>query len=195
MNDDLRRRMAFVLDVDALKRIDRRNAIRGGSRAENTAEHSWHLALMAMVLAPYCDEPVDAARVIEMLLVHDLVEIDAGDTFAYDDASQADKPVRERRAADRVFSTLPDRDGRRLRALWDEYEAQATIEARFARALDLLQAFLLNHENAGALWREHGIDAARVRARNAQIATASVALERFVQENIDGAVAAGWLRE
>jgi len=189
---DLDARLAFVLEIDALKSVLRRNSIRGGERRENTAEHSWHLALMAIVLAPHSDSPIDTARVVAMLLVHDLVEIDAGDTFAYDDVGALSKSRREEAAADRIFAILPPAQAAELRALWDEFESGTSSEARFARAIDRLAPMLLNYENGGALWREHALTAARVRARNASIADGSTALWAAVAGRIDDAERQGW---
>jgi putative hydrolase of HD superfamily len=195
LDDALAQRLDFLLDADALKTVVRRNAIRDGSRRENSAEHSWHLALMALVLAPYSDEQVEIHDVIAMLLVHDLVEIDADDTFAYDDDARETKPRREEAAASRLYDRLPDIDRDRVRRLWDDYERNDTPAARFAHAIDHLQPLLLNYANQGALWREHGIVASRVRTRNETIANASVALWDVAQALIDDAVEMGWLAE
>lgn len=189
---DLDARLAFVLEIDALKSVLRRNSIRGGERRENTAEHSWHLALMAIVLAPHSDAPIDTGRVVAMLLVHDLVEIDAGDTFAYDDVGALTKAAREEAAADRIFAILPPPQAAELRTLWDEFESGTSADARFARAVDRLAPMLLNYENGGALWREHALTAARVRARNAGIADGSTALWAAVEGRIDDAERRGW---
>lgn len=187
---DLDARIAFLLEADALKRVERRNPIGDGSRRENTAEHSWHIALIAHVLAPHSNEPVDVARVVSMLLVHDIVEIDAGDTFVYDDAAREAKEALERRAAERLFASVPE-----LRALWDEFEADETPEARFAHAVDRLQPLLLNHATEGGTWEEYSIPAVRVRAYNAQIARGSADLWGVAQTLIDHAVDQGWLQE
>jgi putative hydrolase of HD superfamily len=191
-DDALTARLRFVLEADGLKSILRRNSIAGGERRENSAEHSWHLALAALVLAPHCDEEIDVTRVVAMLLVHDLVEIDAGDAFVYDDAARAEKEVLELAAAERLFGMLPH-GGVELRALWDEFEARATPEARFARALDRLQPLLLNHANEGEPWRSEGIVADRVRAVNSIIADSSAPLWDRASGLIDDAVARGWL--
>jgi putative hydrolase of HD superfamily len=151
------RQLAFLVDADRLKAVLRQTLLCDGSRRENSAEHSWHLALMATVLAEHADGPVDVPRVIRILLVHDLVEIDAGDTFAYDTTANADRETRERLAADRIFGLLPVEQGRELRELWDEFETRATPEARFAVALDRLQPLLNNHYSRGGSWRTHGI--------------------------------------
>jgi putative hydrolases of HD superfamily len=181
----------FLLAVDALKQVERRTRIVGGGRQENTAEHSWHLALFALVLAEHCDEPVDLGRVLAMAVVHDLVEVDAGDTFAYDVAGEAAKVEREQAAADRIFGLLPPEQGAQLRALWEEYERGDTADARFAMAVDRLQPMLLNHADDGRTWHEHGITADRVLARNAAIGRSSAALWDAAQARVADAVARG----
>ncbi|MGE0877382.1 MAG: HD family hydrolase [Acidimicrobiia bacterium] len=165
--------LAFLLEADRLKQIERQSSIVGASRRENTAEHSWHLALFALVLAEHADSSVDLPKVLAMLVLHDLVEIDAGDTFAYDETGYESKSAREREAADRLFGMLPGDQGKRLRSLWEEFEAGQTADARFANALDRLQSVLLNTENAGESWRRHGISQDRVIARNSAIGSGS----------------------
>ncbi len=151
--DRLAQQMAFIIEIDRLKTVLRRTLIADGSRHENSAEHSWHLALAAMVLAEHSDEPVALLRVLQMLLVHDIVEIDAGDTFYYDDAGRQDKAEREQRAADHLFGLLPDDQAAELHALWTEFEARQTAEARFANALDRLMPLIHNTLNDGHTWR------------------------------------------
>jgi putative hydrolase of HD superfamily len=192
LDPDLVARLRFVLEADALKTVSRRNSLTDGSRRENTAEHSWHLALMAMVLVPYSAEPVDLGRVLELVLVHDIVEIDAGDTFLYDTDAAAQKEALEQRAADRLFSIVPGEDGIRLRARWDEYEARDTPEARFAHALDRLSPLLLNHANHGELWAEYGITVDRVYAINAKIEDGSPSLWAAARAVLEDAESNGW---
>ena len=170
----------------------RRNSITDGSRRENSGEHSWHLALMALVLAPHSSEPVDVGRVVEMLLVHDLVEIDAGDTFVYDTAAPRAEGGARDAAADRLFAMVPGADGARLRARWDEFEARATPESRFAHSVDRLAPLLLNHANHGGLWAENEITADRALAYNAHIAEGSEALWGAARAVLDDAIANGW---
>ena len=189
---DLAARLRFVLEADSLKSVLRRNSITDGSRRENTGEHSWHLALMALVLAPYSREPIDTGRVVEMLLVHDLVEIDAGDTFVYDAEAREQKEELEPRAADRLFAMVPGDDGERLRARWDEFEASETPEARFAHSVDRLAPLLLNHANHGELWADYGITAARAIEYNAHIADGSEALWAAARAVLDDATASDW---
>jgi putative hydrolase of HD superfamily len=181
----LERQLEFLLEADRLKQVERRTRIVGGRRLENSAEHSWHLALFALMLVEHADEAVDIARVVSMLLLHDLVEIDAGDTFAYDVDGHADKEAREQAAADRLFGLLPDDQGAWARQLWDEFEACSTAEARFALALDRLQPVLLNHANGGGPWREHGISKDRVLHRNGVVADASQLLMMIVRARVD----------
>jgi putative hydrolase of HD superfamily len=169
--------LAFFLEADQLKNVERRNRLADGSRRENTAEHSWHLGIAALVLAPFASEPVDVATAVAMALVHDIVEIDAGDTFAYDDAEGATKQAREEAAADRLFGLLPTETGRRFREMWDEYERGDTPEARFVMAVDRLAPMMLNLAEGASTWREHGITRSRVIARNG----------RFIEQSLPGA--------
>lgn len=186
-------RIRFVVELDRLKQVLRRTVVTDGTRRENSAEHSWHLAMMALVLADAAEEPVDPLQVARLLLVHDVVEIDAGDTFVYDTDGQATKAQREHAAADRLFGLLPAREGNELRAWWLEFEDGTSPEARFARALDRLQPLLLNYASAGQAWREHGITDDRVRAVNAPIGDGSGPLWELAQRLIDDAVVQGWL--
>src|SRR5512140_2115137 len=142
--DRLERQLSFILEIDKLKSILRQTILINRSRRENSAEHSWHLAIMANLLSEYAIEPIDVAKVTRMVLVHDIVEVDAGDTFAYDTAGLVTKKERERQAANRIFGMLPPEQGRELRDLWEEFEAEETAEAQFANALDRLEPCLLN---------------------------------------------------
>jgi putative hydrolase of HD superfamily len=195
LDPDLAARLRFVLEADSLKFVLRRNSITDGSRRENSGEHSWHLALMAIVLAPHSAEPVDLGRVVEMLLVHDLVEIDAGDTFVYDTEASAQKEDLERQAADRLFALIPGDEGSRLRAAWDEYEAATTPEARYAHSIDRLAPLLLNHANHGELWQEYELTSDRVLTMNARIEKGSPALWLAAQTLLRDAIQNGWLAE
>lgn len=195
MTDRLTAQIAFILEIDKLKTILRQNVpITEPHRRENDAEHSWHLAMMAMVLAEHADAPVDVARVMKMLLIHDIVEIDAGDTFIYDDAAHHDKEEREQAAAARLFGLLPDDQAAELRRLWEEFEARETADARFATALDRLQPVLLNVATQGRKWRENGVTADKVLARNSsRIGEASTPLWDYARSLIEGAVRDGFL--
>jgi putative hydrolase of HD superfamily len=191
----LRSQLDFLLEIDALKRVLRQTSITGNERRENTAEHSWHLAVFAMVLAEWADEPVDLPRVVQLCLAHDLVEIDAGDTFAYDDTGYESKRAREEAAADRIFNLLPLDQADRFRALWDEYEAADTPESRFANALDRLQPVMLNHASGDrAPWVRHGISRAQAVDRNQPIAQGSQALWEVASALIDDATDRGHLQ-
>lgn len=189
----LERQFAFILELDRLKGVLRRNSLLDRSRRENSAEHSWHVALMALVLSEFAAEPVDTGRVIELLLVHDLVEIDAGDTFAYDVQGATTQAQREQMAADRIFGLLPDDQAQRLRARWDEFDASETPEARFALALDRLMPMVHNALTEGSAWREHGVKADQVRRRAESIERGAPALGALARRLIDEAVAAGHL--
>jgi len=194
MSDDrLQRQIRFILEIDALKGVLRRTYLPGADRPENSAEHSWHVAVMAVLLAEHANETVDVARVVRMLLIHDVVEVDAGDTYVYDTAGAEAKAEREVRAADRVFGLLPEDQGRELRALWEEFEEGRTAEARFADALDRLMPVLHNVHTEGRSWREHGITADRVIARNARMSEGSEALWEYARSLIEAAVAKGHL--
>lgn len=194
MIDRLVRQIAFILEIDKMKTILRQNVpITEPHRQENDAEHSWHLAMMALLLAEHADEAVDVARVVKMLLIHDLVEIDAGDTFIYDVVANQDKEEREQRAADRLFGLLPEDQGRELRGLWDEFEARVTPDARFAHAIDRFQPVLLNVATQGLRWKVHGVTADRVLDRNRVIGDASERLWTHLQGLIADMVAQGHL--
>ena len=173
IDPDFGRRIEFLLELDELKRVIRRTWLVDGSRLENTAEHSWHLAMLVMVLAPHADPEVDPLHAMKLLLVHDIVEIDAGDTFAYDVAGHDDKDEREQKAAERLFGLLPPSQGVEIRRLWDEYEARATPTAVFAYACDRLQPMLLNAASGGLGWKANGIQQSQVKAFNAPVGEAA----------------------
>ncbi len=185
--------IGFILEIDKLKGILRRSYLVDGSRRENSAEHSWHVAVMAVVLAEHANEPVDVGRVVKMLRVHDIVEVDAGDTFVYDTAAAGAKIERERRAAERLFGLLPGAQGEELRSLWEEFEAAGTPEARFAAALDRLMPVLHNVHTRGRSWREHGVTADRVIGRNVRISEGSRELWEYARGLIEKAVESGHL--
>jgi len=186
--------MRFVSEIDKLKGVLRQTVLAGPGRRENSAEHSWHLAMMAVTLAEHAPPGTDIGRVTAMLLLHDLVEIDAGDLFAYADAArQARQDEAERAAADRIFALLPDGQAGELRALWDEFEERRTQEARFARGLDRLQPMLANMTAGGGTWTEHGITADQVLAKVALIEDGSPALGRYATDLVDRAVRDGLL--
>lgn len=186
------RQVEFLVEIDKLKGVLRRSYVLDASRLENTAEHSWHLAMMALVLAEHADAPADMTTVLKMLVVHDLVEIDAGDTFVYDTAGAATKDAREAAAADRIFALLPHDQGAELRRLWEEFDTGDSPEARFARSLDRLMPLLHNVAAEGRGWHEHGITPDQVRDRNAVIADGSAQLWSYARSLIDTAERRGY---
>ncbi len=190
----LAQQIRFIVEVDKLKEVFRQTLLTQSRRQENDAEHSWHLCLMVIVLAEHANTPsIDILRVLKMLLIHDIVEIDAGDTFAYDTVRMADQHEREAVAADRLFGLLPPDQTAEFRALWDEFEARATPEARFAAAVDRFQPMLQNCLTEGAAWRQHGVTSDRVIARNRHIADGAAAVWDYAAQMIAAAVKAGHL--
>lgn len=193
-NNRLEQQIRFIVEIDKLKLILRQTLLTDASRRENSAEHSWHLAMMAILLAEHAPTQIDVLRVIKMLLVHDLVEIDAGDTFCYDVQSNEDKAIREVQAATRLFGLLPEDQGVELRNLWEEFEAQETAEARFATALDRLQPFLHNQQTKGGTWQIHGITRDQVQRRMQPIEEGAPILWSLVEKMIEDCVVAGYLK-
>ncbi|HTZ28295.1 MAG TPA: HD domain-containing protein [Streptosporangiaceae bacterium] len=190
----LDQQMRFVGEIDRLKGVLRQTMLAGPGRRENSAEHSWHIAVMAVTLGEHAPPGTDIARVTAMLLLHDLVEIDAGDLFVYaDDAQQARQEEAERAAADRLFALLPPDQAAGFRALWDEFEERRTAEARFARGLDRLQPMLENLTAGGGTWKEHGITADRVLDKVKLIEDGSPSLGRYAAGLVDRAVRDGLL--
>ncbi len=190
----LAQQIQFIIEIDKLKGILRQTLLTDESRRENSAEHSWHLAMMAIVLAEYAPaSDVDVLRVIKMLLVHDLVEIDAGDTFCYDVQGNQNKAAREALAATRLFGLLPEEQGAELRSLWEEFETQETTAAQFAAALDRLQPLLHNQQTRGGTWRIHGISRDQVLRRMHPVKDGAPALWSLVEKVIEDAVVAGYL--
>jgi putative hydrolases of HD superfamily len=193
----LERQLSFLVEIDRLKEILRRNLTTQSRRQENSAEHSWHLALCALMLAEHADDggrPLDVVRAMKMVLIHDIVEIDAGDCFIYDAAATAGQEEREQAAATRIFGLLPEDQALELRALWDEFEAAATPEAKFAKAMDRLQPVLLNLNSGGGSWRRHGVKLDQVRRINGRIADSSPALWDWCERELAKAVARGDLQ-
>jgi putative hydrolase of HD superfamily len=190
----LREQLAFLVEADRLKTVLRRSPLAAVGRLENDAEHSWHLALMAMVLAEHADEQVDIGHVMKLVIVHDLVEIYAGDTFLYDDAMAASQRERESAAAGRLFGMLPDRQGAWMRELWEEFEARQTAEARFAKAMDRLEPMLLNWMARGGTWQATGVTAPDIRARTSMIGDASATLWQAGRTLIEESERRGWAR-
>jgi putative hydrolase of HD superfamily len=192
----LEQQLNFIKEIDKLKRVQRKSFVSGSRRLENSAEHSWHVAMMAWVLSEHAAPPgVNADRVLKMLLLHDLVEIDAGDTLLYAEAEmQRAQREREVAAAERLFSLLPEGQGSPLRELWEEFEARETADAKFAAAIDRLQPLILNFMSEGAAWRRHGVTAPEVFEKNRHIAEGSPELWAAAQELIEEAIRRGYLR-
>lgn len=189
MHERLKKQLDFILEIDKAKNILRQTHLSGHGRQENDAEHSWHMAVMAVLLKEYANEEVDVLKVITMLLIHDLVEIDAGDTYAYDEKGNESRPDRERLAADRIYGLLPEDQGMKLRALWEEFEAYESPEAKYAHMLDNFQPLILNDSNDGGDWRSHGVKKSQIYKRNAKTAQGSEAvwsyMQELIQRNID----------
>ena len=191
----LHRQIAFILEIDRLKSVLRRTYLVNDPRHENSAEHSWHLAMMALLLAEHANVEVNLLSVLKMLLVHDIVEIDAGDTYCYDAVGSEDKAAREEQAAQRIFGLLPDDQQAEMHQLWTEFEARVTPEAKFAAALDRLMPILHNYHTEGRSWLAHGITSAQVTERNRHAEEGSEALWAYVEEIIADAVKQGYLTE
>ncbi|MCB0034541.1 MAG: HD domain-containing protein [Anaerolineales bacterium] len=189
----LQKQIKFLKEIDALKEIMRRSLIMSGARYENTAEHSWHLAMMVLTLHEHANEPIDVGHTMKLVLVHDIVEIDAGDTYAYDVVGYEDKQEREQRAAERLFGYLPEDQMVELMGLWHEFEARETAEAKFANAVDRLIPLLHNYENDGESWREHGVYKWQVIDRCQIMADGSAALWEVGLGLIDNAARQGWI--
>ncbi len=193
-NERLESQIRFIVEIDRLKSVFRQTRLMNGERRENDAEHSWHLAVMAVLLSEYAAEKdIDILRVTKMVLIHDIVEIDAGDTFVYDRTEAQNRSEEERRAADRIFNILPHDQAKEMRELWEEFEARETPEARFAAALDRLQPMLHNYETRGGAWQEHGITSDMVIRRNKHIAEGAPALWEYAEKMVRDAVEKGYL--
>ncbi len=191
----LEQQIAFIVEIDKVKNIFRQTFLVDGNRKENDAEHSWHIALMAILLKEYAEEDIDILKVMTMVLLHDLVEIDAGDTYAYDTVAATSKREREVKAADRIFGLLPEDQRTDFRALWDEFEAYETADAKYAHLLDNLQPLLLNDASGGISWREHDVKKAQIYKRNERIEETSATIWKKMQEIIDKNIALGNVRE
>jgi putative hydrolase of HD superfamily len=193
-SERLQRQIDFLLEIDKLKFIVRRTPLTDRSRLENAAEHSWHISLAVLVLAEYAAEPgTDTLHAVKLLLIHDLIEIDAGDTYCYDENGRQDQKQREKEAAERIFSLLPGDQKDVIRALWEEFETRQTAEAKFAHAMDRLMPLLHNFVTNGQSWRENGIRRSQVEKRMAPIAAGSPRLHAFAQSVIDAAERKGYL--
>ena len=189
----LEQQFAFLLEIDRLKNVIRGNRITDASRRENTAEHSWHLAMFASVLSEYAVGEVHVDRVIQMLLIHDIVEIDAGDAPLFGDTDPEHQAVLEREAAERIFGLLPEDQASVFRDLWEEFEAAETVDAKFGKALDRLQPILLNHVVGGGTWLDYEVDETRERQMTQRIGEGSPTLWAAAESVFADAVASGWL--
>lgn len=181
--DRLEQQFRFILEADKEKRIGRQTYCSDGETKENDAEHAWHASLMAILLSEYASEPIDVLKTVTMLLIHDVVEIDAGDTYAYDDAGIATQAEREQKAAQRIYGMLPEDQKQRLLELWQEFEAGETAEAKFARVMDRVQPVMLNAATDGRAWREHEVALSRVLKRNEKTAEGSAVLWDYALQN------------
>ena len=184
------RQFEFLLEADKEKFIQRKTLKSDGKTYENDAEHAWHMALMCLLLGEYADEDIDLLRTISMILIHDVVEIDAGDTYAYDDEGKKSQRERELRAADRIFGLLPDDQGRKFRELWDEFEEGKTKEAKFAHTMDNVQPAMLNNSTDGRMWAKNGIKLSQILERNKNTADGSQTLwdysyNNFIKPNVE----------
>lgn len=190
-NERLQKQIAFIKEIDKVKSIFRQTYLTDGTRKENDAEHSWHIALMAVLLKEYVSEDVDVAKVMTMVLIHDLVEIDAGDTYAYDSEGAKSKREREVKAADRIFGILPEDQGMYFRELWEEFEAYETPDAKYAHLLDNFQPLLLNDASGGRSWNEHGVHKSQIYKRNEKVQETSQEIWNTIQEVVESHIARG----
>jgi putative hydrolase of HD superfamily len=194
IDERLKKQIEFMLEIDKLKNIYRQTYVLGENRKENDAEHSWHIAILAFLLSEYADEKIDVIRVMKMVLLHDIVEIDAGDTYCYDDEGYKTKAEREEKAARRIFNLLPDEQSEEFYGYWREFEDGKTADSRFAALLDRIQPLLLNYTKNGISWKEHGVFKEQVEKRNESSAEISEKLAELIQAAIDDAAEKGWLK-
>lgn len=194
ITERIKQQTTFLIELDKLKQVLRRSKPVGSDRYEDSAEHSWHLAVMAILLADYTDESIDLKRVMQMVLIHDIVEIDAGDTFLYNTAERQNKQAIEAAAAKRIFGLLPTDQTEAFLTLWQEFEARTSADARFAYALDRLMPLLQNYHNQGFTWQENDVCRDQVWEANQKIGDSSTVLWQLAQEIINDAVAKGYLR-
>ena len=189
MDERLKKQLEFILEIDKEKNIFRQTHLSGHGRNENDAEHAWHMALMAFLLKEYSNQPIDIAKVMVMCLIHDVVEIDAGDTYAYDAENLKTQKQREDAAKERIYSLLPDDQKKLLIELFDEFESAQTAESKFAHAMDNLQPLLLNNSNGGSDWKEHGVNSNQVYTRQSKTKEGSVKLfeltDKIIKQNIE----------
>lgn len=193
--DRLLQQIQFIKEIDKLKEISRRSYLLSENRPENSAEHSWHITLMAILLLEHANEDVNVFRVVKMLLIHDIVEIDAGDTFCYDEKANLSKADKELIAAERIFGLLPNDQKTEMIDLWKEFESQGTREAKFAAALDRLMPLIHNLNTGGRAWKENGVVKNQVLKRNEHIKNGSTVLWNYVLAELNNAVKSGVLKE
>ena len=192
----IEKQFSFIREIDREKLIGRQTYLSDGKRKENDAEHAWHMAVMTILLSEYANERIDVLKTVTMLLIHDIVEIDAGDTYAYDEEAKKTQKDRERKAAERIYGLLPSDQGERLKALWEEFEACETPEARFARCMDNLQPMMLNAATDGKAWVEHQLELSQILGRNRNTHAGSEELWEYARKNlIDPNVEKGRIRE
>lgn len=188
------KQLKFILEIDKEKEIYRQTHISGGKRRENDSEHAWHLAVMTWLLSEYSNNEIDVAKTMLMTLIHDLVEVYAGDTYAYDLKGKETQEKREKEAAEKIFGILPEDQGKKLRAIWEEFEEYETAEARFAHTMDNFQPMLLNDSNGGGDWLEHGVARRQVEKRNEKTATGSEEIWEYMKSVIEKNVKKGKLK-
>ncbi|MCR5000763.1 MAG: HD domain-containing protein [Lachnospiraceae bacterium] len=193
-NERLNKQLLFTAEIDKMTSVYRRTMLLDGSRRENDAEHSWHIAVMAVLFREYASEPVDIGRAVQMCVVHDLVEIYAGDTFAYDAKGNEGKKEREDAAADRLFSMLPEEQGKMIRELWEEFDLMETADAKYAACMDRLQPFFHNTLTDGLTWVEGGTNRSAVEKRVAVIKEFMPEVYKWLSDNMDNAINKGWLK-
>ena len=191
----LEKQIRFIVEIDKVKNIFRQTYLADAGRKENDAEHSWHIALMAYLLQEYAEKPVDVSKVMLMVLIHDLVEIDAGDTYAYDDAGAETKRAREEAAADRIFGLLPEDQGKYFRELWEEFEAYESPEGKYAHLLDNFQPLLLNDASGGLSWQEHQVKKSQIYKRNEKIEETSETIWNCMKEIVQKHIECGHVEE
>ena len=195
ISPDLLQQIEFIKEIDKLKYIERRTKLFNSDRRENDAEHSWHLAVMALILSRHADQPVDILKVLKMLLIHDLVEIDAGDTFIFDTTKNHTNTAEESLAADRIFGLLPTDQAEEFKAIWEEFEARETHEAKFARSMDRLEPLLQNASNQGGTWQEYDVKLHQVLEKQNVHSCCSTSIDLYVQSVIEQSVHSGILKK
>lgn len=183
MNERIKKQFDFILEADKEKKIERQTYLSDATRHENDAEHAWHMALMTILLSEYANEKIDVLKTVTMILFHDIVEIDAGDTYCYDPKARESQEAREKAAAERLYGLLPEDQGRKMKALWEEFEERKTPEAKFARTMDNVQPLMLNNATGGRSWKEHSVRIGQIMERNKRTGEGSEEVWRFAYDN------------